>query len=168
MPTITKTRFPGANGARATALPDNNPEHLYPSFAPALLRAIAEANAETVGKFEGLRRWQIWEGYRSQARQDILYAQGRTKPGAIVTNVRTSNHTRALAADVVWIDMDWRPHWDGPETLWQILGHCARANGLAWGGDWEMHDTPHIEPRALQLVTWRPLAALWLRRQPWK
>ncbi|MNC30597.1 Peptidoglycan L-alanyl-D-glutamate endopeptidase CwlK precursor [compost metagenome] len=30
----------------------------------------------------------ITQGYRSKAEQDGLYAQGRTKPGSIVTNAR--------------------------------------------------------------------------------
>ena len=42
----------------------------------------------------------IKEAYRTQARQDKLYAQGRTVPGSMVTWTRTSLHTQRLAVDI--------------------------------------------------------------------
>ncbi len=47
----------------------------------------------------------ITEVYRAQARQDVLYAQGRTTPGAIVTWVKLSKHTDRLAFDAYPIKM---------------------------------------------------------------
>ncbi|WP_305953442.1 M15 family metallopeptidase [Paenibacillus sp. P32E] len=43
----------------------------------------------------------ITQGLRTIAEQDALYAQGRTKPGQIVTNARgrTSYHNFGLAVD---------------------------------------------------------------------
>lgn len=117
-------------------------------FRKKLEAAIKQANTETLGKFDGIKffRWSIFETYRTPERQKYLYAKGRTLPGDIVTNVKTAGlHGKRLAADVVWIDTKGNWRWDGPEKLWAILGHCARAHGLIWGGDWEIHDTPHIQ-----------------------
>ena len=36
---------------------------------------------------------EIGESFRSAAEQDALYAQGRTKPGQIVTNARGSSYS---------------------------------------------------------------------------
>lgn len=136
--------------------PDNRPEHLFPPFNAKLQAAIALANHDTAGKFDHFDHWALFEGYRSQARQEWLYAQGRTRPGAIVTYKRgvSGYHPRGLAGDVVWYDHSGTPHWDGPAALWAILGHCARANGLIWGGDWQMADLPHIQPNDANLVSW--------------
>lgn len=43
----------------------------------------------------------VVETYRSQARQNKLYAQGRTAPGNKVTWTRNSKHTTRKAIDVV-------------------------------------------------------------------
>lgn len=40
-------------------------------------------------------------GRRSQAEQDALFAQGRTRPGPVVTWTRDSDHIRGIAADIV-------------------------------------------------------------------
>lgn len=45
--------------------------------------------------------FRVTEVYRTQERQDKLYAQGRETPGKIVTWTRTSMHTQRLAADIV-------------------------------------------------------------------
>lgn len=137
--------------------PDDDLDHLYPPFALLVNEAIEQANKEsfTKGKpkFAGFARWGLFEGYRSVARQEALYQQGRTTPGAIVTNSKTPNrHGFGLAADIVWYDTKGRPHWDGDAKLWEILGHCARAWGLVWGGNWAMRDLPHVE---------LPLESLW-------
>jgi peptidoglycan L-alanyl-D-glutamate endopeptidase CwlK len=45
-------------------------------------------------------RIRVSEVYRPQARQDALYAQGRTKKGPVVTWTRKSKHTERKAMDV--------------------------------------------------------------------
>lgn len=127
-------------------------DELDESFAAKLRAVIEQANLESrkpggTPKFPGFGRWELFEGYRSQERQNWLYAQGRRKdrPGPIVTWRKKSNHTSRRAADVVWKDFAGNWRWDGDEGLWAILGHCARAHGLKWGGDWKMRDLPHIE-----------------------
>ncbi|MED4888926.1 M15 family metallopeptidase [Lysinibacillus fusiformis] len=45
----------------------------------------------------GIKNVFITETYRSQERQKYLYAQGRTRPGQIVTWTLDSNHKSRLA-----------------------------------------------------------------------
>lgn len=41
--------------------------------------------------------FKLYEAVRSQARQDYLYASGRTRPGPIITKARRSKHTPSRA-----------------------------------------------------------------------
>ncbi len=87
-------------------------------FVPRLRRV-----AERMWNEHGMRV-QIVEGYRSQNRQDALFAQGRTTDGPVVTWTRSSLHTSGAAADV---------YLDGaPVTPQQarILARVAAEEGL--------------------------------------
>jgi len=69
---------------------------------------------------------KVVETYRTQERQDGLYAKGRTAPGAQVTWTRTSKHTEGLAVDVAFT---------GPEPYskahpWDLLVTVAKSLGL--------------------------------------
>lgn len=88
---------------------------------------------------EGLRVF-ITETYRSQARQNSLYAQGRTTPGLIVTWTKSSRHTSRRAWDIACIGKDL---YD-TVTL-KKAGYIAKQLGITWGGDWETIDRPHFE-----------------------
>lgn len=145
--------------------PDSSLHHLYSPFAALVEAAIAEADHECAGKYPGFVRWSPFETYRSQARQEWLYAQGRTRPGPIVTYKRgaVGLHPAGLACDAVWFDEKGVPHWDGPYAMWQTLGHCARAQGLAWGGDFpSFKDLPHLQPTPAQQIEWLPSARAYL------
>ena len=101
----------------------------------------------------------VTEGLRSRERQQQLYAQGRTKPGKIVTYldgvVRKSNHQAKAdgyghAVDCAFlVDIDG----DGPDDPswaerhpWALFGAMAVALGLTWGGNWKtLVDRPHVE-----------------------
>lgn len=120
-------------------------DELDEKFASKLRAILEQANRETSGKYPEFAGWAMFEGYRSQERQDHLYAQGRTRPGAKVTWTQESHHTGRRAADVVWLDKSGRWRWDGPARLWARLGHAVRTHGLTWGGDWMKKDLPHIE-----------------------
>lgn len=88
----------------------------------------------------------VFEGFRSFERQDELYAQGRTKPGAIITNARAgeSLHNYGVAVDVVFVENN-RPSW-GEHHNWYILGEVGKKHGFSWGGDWKgFVDRPHFE-----------------------
>ena len=85
----------------------------------------------------------ITETYRSQARQNYLYEQGRTRPGQIVTWTHNSNHTSRRAWDIAVAP---------PRNLYDIsilskVGAIAKKIGIEWGGYWEArkYDAPHFE-----------------------
>lgn len=82
---------------------------------------------------------------RSVADQDQLYAQGRTKEGAIVTNRKgadyASLHQWGTAFDVALKGND--PY--NKEKLTKV-GEIGKSLGLEWGGDWEtFQDMPHFQ-----------------------
>ena len=86
----------------------------------------------------------ITETYRSFARQNELYAQGRTKPGAIVTNAKggESFHNYGVAFDCKFV----KEGYNAPDTQWLILGKEGEKLGLEWGGRWvSFRDKPHFQ-----------------------
>ena len=87
----------------------------------------------------------VFQGFRSFAEQDYLYAQGRTRRGAIVTNARAgqSAHNFGNAVDIVFL-MNGRPSWDNSHP-WSLLGEVGEGVGLSWGGRWaSFPDRPHF------------------------
>lgn len=83
----------------------------------------------------------ITETHRSQARQDYLYEQGRTRPGQIVTWTRSSNHTGGYAWDIAVNP----PHELYDTKIIAKAGEVAKELGVEWGGTWEEQDTPHFQ-----------------------
>jgi len=88
---------------------------------------------------------------RSMQDQAELYAQGRTRPGAIVTYARPgySYHNFGLALDVVPTRLMMMENWgDTPEhrseadALWHQLGLLGSDIGLTWGGDFLTRKAP--------------------------
>jgi len=93
----------------------------------------------------GIKNIFITETYRSQERQNFLYAQGRTRPGQIVTWTLASNHKSRLAWDIAV----GPPHSLYDVTTLTQVGGIARKLGITWGGDWVGRiDRPHFETRA--------------------
>lgn len=99
------------------------------------------------------RDFGITQGVRTQAEQDDLYAQGRTKPGKIVTWTRNSKHIKQAdgyghAIDFVAYD-GGKISWDEkhyPEIIKAIL-EAARRLGVkvVSGSQWTNQDLPHVE-----------------------
>lgn len=98
----------------------------------------------------------ITQGLRTIAEQDALYAQGRTKPGAIVTNARGgySYHNFGLAVDFALLlpngsSVSWDMRRDDNNNQiadWQEVVKEAKALGFEWGGDWtSFKDYPHFQ-----------------------
>lgn len=83
----------------------------------------------------------ITETHRSQARQDYLYEQGRTRPGQIVTWTRSSNHTGGYAWDIAVNP----PHELYDAKIIAKAGKVAKELGIEWGGTWKEQDTPHFQ-----------------------
>ncbi len=86
---------------------------------------------------------KITETYRSQSRQNALYAQGRTKPGRIVTYTLHSKHTQHKAFDIAILTRSGKTCADPRE--YAVLGALAKDHGLTWGGNWKMRDYMHME-----------------------
>ena len=100
----------------------------------------------------------VTQTVRTIAEQNILYAKGRTAPGAIVTNAKggQSPHNFGLAFDFVLLK-DNKPMWNEPRDHWAIVGEIAKAKGLTWGGDFKtIVDLPHIEA-----TDWKLRQAAW-------
>lgn len=98
----------------------------------------------------------ITQGLRTYAEQDALYAQGRTKPGQIVTKVRGgySIHNFGYAIDFALLLRDGRSvSWDtlrddDKDSLpdWGEVVEEAKRLGFEWGGDWRKFvDMPHLQ-----------------------
>lgn len=97
---------------------------------------------------------------RTFAEQDALYAQGRTKPGAIVTKAAggLSLHNYGLAIDIaLCVDKDgngsfetssWdtKSDFDGDgKSDWMEVVTIFKQYGWEWGGDWKFIDKPHFQ-----------------------
>lgn len=97
---------------------------------------------------------------RTIEEQDALYAQGRTKPGKIVTNAKggQSYHNYGLAIDIVLlVDKDkngsyesasWETNvdFDGDgKADWMEVVKIFKLHGWEWAGDWKFVDMPHFQ-----------------------
>ena len=115
----------------ATLLPEVRP------YARALVHR-AESMAITIKVISGLRTY---------AEQNALYAKGRTKPGAVVTNARGgySNHNFGIAFDIgVFRGTTYIPE----SSQYKAIGAIGTGLGLDWGGNWtSIKDEPHFQLR---------------------
>ena len=102
--------------------------------------------------------------YRDFESQAALYAQGRTKPGKVVTNAQPGQswHNWRRAVDVVPL-RHGKPVWgtkgdgmdDNPTDderddleLWQRVGMLGKLAGLEWAGEWpRFREFPHFQHR---------------------
>lgn len=94
---------------------------------------------------------EVISGLRSWAAQAALYAQGRTKPGRIVTKARpgSSWHNYGLAIDLglfkggKYLDSANPAYAD---KLYAIIGKIAAKHGVEWAGTWKsFQETPHFQ-----------------------
>lgn len=84
----------------------------------------------------------ITETYRSQERQNYLYAQGRTRNGNIVTWTKHSRHTSRRAWDIC---QNVKGQEYSNTAFFKKCGEVAKSLGITWGGDWSTPDMPHFE-----------------------
>ena len=102
-------------------------ELLHPTFRRAVTAVLAQLGAEKIP-------FRVFEAYRYPERQADLYAQGRTTPGAKVTNALpwSSYHQYGLGVDfVLYVDNKWS--WDDSgarRAWWDRLQAIGGANGL--------------------------------------
>lgn len=104
---------------------------------------------------------RVVQGLRTFEEQAALYAQGRTKPGPIVTNAKPghSYHSYGLAIDFAILydkdgngtfealswDLDYDFDKDGASD-WQEVVRVFTSVGYEWGGTWhKIKDNPHLQ-----------------------
>lgn len=131
---------------------DNISEERLSEVHPELARRVrklaekCEANGIILRVTQGLRTWD---------QQDLLYAQGRTTEGKIVTNAPGgySMHQYALSVDVVPADPNFpvfTPDWHSMDSRWQQVLLLAKTCHLAEGAEWRTFpDRPHLYPQEL-------------------
>jgi peptidoglycan L-alanyl-D-glutamate endopeptidase CwlK len=88
---------------------------------------------------------KIIDGSRTFAEQDALFAQGRTKPGKIVTNARGgfSNHNFGVAWDIGIFE---GTKFLDDSVLYDKAGKIGMSLGLEWGGRFRsIIDKPHFQ-----------------------
>lgn len=95
--------------------------------------------------------FMVIEGYRSQERQNKLYAKGRTEPGKKVTWTLNSRHTSARAFDIVAL-RDGEIDWTVPpyHEINKAAEKCSKLTGIeyTWGGTFSGRDWGHFETKA--------------------
>lgn len=118
---------------------------LHPSLIRVLERAIQLSEID----------FTIIEGVRTHARQQALYAQGRTKPGPVVTWVRTSNHEPkndgyGYAVDIypypVSLVLSQKPAQYEPlfDKIAVAMFKASKELSIPirWGANWDMDNMP--------------------------
>lgn len=130
---------------------------LHPNIREQVKALIQQAE-EKLGQYAAIR---IVQGLRTFEEQDALYAQGRSKPGNIVTNSRggQSYHNYGLAIDfAILYDKDKNGtfetlSWDtlvdldrdGEKDWMEVVEVFEKAN-YVWGGRFSsIKDNPHFE-----------------------
>lgn len=133
---------------------------LYPPFKEKYLQLLTNCQKR------GATYYAI-SGLRSIPEQTELYAQGRTKPGKIVTNAKpgTSAHNYSIATDSCR-DADLtraglQPDWDMPSYL--ILAEEAVKLGLESAYYWaSFKEGPHVQlPLSKHDITFLDLKKLY-------
>lgn len=89
---------------------------------------------------------KLIQGTRSYGEQDALYAQGRTKKGAKVTNARGgySNHNFCIAFDIGLFKGG--SYLESDTQYVKLHKACGHPEQFEWGGNWTSPvDTPHYQ-----------------------
>ena len=121
---------------------------------PDLIKVVERAIKITGQDF------MVLEGVRTLARQKELYAQGRTKPGKVVTWTLNSRHIPKAdglghAVDLVPFPVDWNT-LSKFDAMAKAMKAAAAELGIPirWGADWDNDgkprekgetDSPHFE-----------------------
>lgn len=140
-------------------MPSRNPDDLNPTVKSAMIKlcGLAAENGITV---------KVICTHRSDEEQQLRYEQGRTRPGAKVTNAKAGQSPHnvikdgrpaALAFDVMLYVGKRIVRTATPSDLaiWNKVGGMAADFGLKWGGNFtgNFKDYAHIE-----IINWRNYA----------
>jgi len=127
---------------------------------PKLREEATEIYEEICKRLTGKAMCRFSFTLRTFAEQDALFAQGRTKPGKVVTKAKggLSMHNYGLAIDVVLLlDRDGdgiftEASWDTNGDYdadgvadWMEIVQVFKEHGWEWGGDWKFYDAPHFQ-----------------------
>ena len=128
---------------------------------PALRDEAKEIYTEICERLNGRVLCRFAFTLRTFAEQDALYAQGRTKPGAVVTRAKggQSWHNYGLSVDIVMLhdkdgngtfetaSWDNKIDFDGDGVAdWLEAVYVFELYGWEWGGSWRtFRDTPHFQ-----------------------
>lgn len=147
IPKTSTPAEPTPSGPVAVDVDDADPKGLLAdSKINPTVRKLATTTIKTM-QGKGYSPYVVG-GFRSFDYQDGLYAQGRTKPGSIVTYVKGGGswHNYGLAVDIVfWNKSHTGPSWDG-SLPWKTLGAAGKAAGFTrWMGDsgWDFAHFEH-------------------------
>jgi peptidoglycan L-alanyl-D-glutamate endopeptidase CwlK len=118
----------------------NNLKGVHPKLVAVVKRALVISPID----------FTVLEGVRSQERQNELWAQGRTKPGQVVTWIQSTG-THGIQSDGYGHAVDLAPYpidWNDFERFDQlatVMFAAAKELGvtLRWGGNWDMDDRIH-------------------------
>lgn len=133
----------------------DNLKNVHPNLVKVMMASITNSPVD----------FTITTGIRTTAEQKAIYAQGRTKPGKIVTKADgvkgLSNHQDEADGkkDGLGSAVDLYPFFEGQvqvhhkdtvKKLTEIANHIkktAKDLGIAieWGGDWKFIDYPHFQ-----------------------
>lgn len=120
---------------------------LHPRVQPMAREFVAHCAAAGIDLL-------VTSTFRDADSQAALYAQGRTKPGNVVTNAKPglSWHNWRCALDVVPLRIG-KPVWGTASkedaTLWAVVGEIGEACGLEWAGRWTtFRELAHFQFRA--------------------
>lgn len=121
---------------------------------PKLRDELMEIYEEIRESLSGSAMCRFSYTLRTFAEQNVLFAQGRTKPGKIVTKARggLSYHNYGMAADIVLIINGKEASWNDKKDFdgdgkadWMEIVNIFKQYGWEWGGDWQFKDSPHFQ-----------------------
>ena len=114
----------------------------------SLLRDDVEVNCRKwleLCKVNGLNVL-VTQTVRDREYQESLYAQGRTKPGKIVTNGRVPTFHSEKAGLAFDFCKNVKGHEYDDNDFFAKAAALAKGMGFSWGGDWKSFpDMPHIQ-----------------------
>lgn len=122
---------------------------------PTLRQELNEIIQEIGKRLTGRAIMRITSAYRTFEEQDGLYAQGRTKPGKVITMARggQSFHNYGMAVDCCLIvdgkDLSWslKDDYDGDKTAdFMEIVFVFKQHGWEWAGEWTtFKEYPHFQ-----------------------
>lgn len=136
-------------------MPSRSLDTLCPELKDLCSKFLVQCQAEGINVF-------LTCCYRSPTEQNDTYSQGRTKPGAIITNARGGQSAHncqlpdgtpaARAFDFAVKTEEGSLDWQADDAQWTRAIEIGESLGLVSGSKWRMKDNPHME-----LFNWKTM-----------